>query len=540
MTVFGYALSPGSVPCGAAGVELTLKVSNETGSAQECKAIQFTLPAGLSGDLGAVGAAALSGTPWSITSEGDGVFQAEPQPPATGIGAGDAIGFTFSGIQASATPANLELAVAEASGGGTDLPLTLAAAQFGITQFTASALQVAHDTPVTLSWNASEATGCSLSWAGSHYDGPAHGSHTDSPTVTTTYTLTASGTGEPVQAQITVTVATPQVISFGGTPVNVAMGGDVVLTWEAIHAARCTLTFFPPPGVPQPPVIELPPQSGGLVVNPDISGNYHFDAIGEGRTVSQDQPVTVEDVVIDSFEATPATPDPVGNWNLSWGTRWTTACAIDNGVGTVPAAGTRAVSSDADTTYKLTASGFAPRSATARTFAVPRILAFSILIDVPWRRQPAIVVAWQSSGAATGTLGGGPVGTNGSVTLGPGRGDVQQDTLALTSSLGASAAVAFTVNRGISGGNSLSCTAPGGINLPGPMTLAWSDADEAPGTVVAAGHELPYGGNRAGTFQFAVSEPPGAPPFWSVSLGDEQLWWSIAWQVAFNSVPVDR
>ena len=545
-TLFGYALSPDSVPCGATGVELTLKVSNETGPDQDCAAIQFTLPAGLSGDLGSVGAAALSGTPWSITSEGDGVFQAEPQPPATGIGAGDAIGFTFSGIKTSSTPANLELAVAQAAGGATSVPVALAKDPFGITQFTASAVQVAHDTPVTLSWNASEATGCSLSWDGGHVDGKANDSYTDRPTVTTTYTLTASGAGQPVQAQITVTVATPQVISFGGTPVNVAMGGDVLLTWEAIHAARCTLTFFPSDKSPQPPVIELPPQSAGFVVNPQISGTYHFEAIGEGRTDERDQPVTVESVVLTSFSATPTTIDPGASSTLAWVTEWASKVEIDPGVGTVTATGSKVVTPAAETTYTLAAGGFEPKQAKAPVAVVPRITMFTLDIG-----SKELDVSWASVGAQSATLNGGSVPATGSSRI-----DTGADTgthsgqLAVSSEMGAQAVISFSTWSATVESDWVPCvaftsTAPGGINLPGPVTIQWNDDlpnhqtwsfDTLGGSAsTAAGASTGVGPALSGQQQLVVAAAPsGASELWQASLASGNKWWAASWSVALN------
>ena len=551
-TLFDYHLTPTSVPAGAAEVTLTLKVSNETGSAQECKAIQLTLPAGLSDDLGSVGAAALSGTPWSIASEGGGVFQAEPQPPATGIGAGDAIGFTFSGIRASATPATLEVAVAEASGGGTNLPLTLAAAQLGITQFTATAVQVTPDTPVTLSWSAADASGCSLAWDRGHYDGGATGSYTDAPPLSTTYTLTASGTGQPVAAQLAVTVETPKIPSFGASPTNVAMGGDVILSWETVHAECITLAFHPDSGR-EPPVLDVPPRSSGYTVNPEVSGTYHLEAVGEGRTVSSDQPVTVEAVAIDSFSATPKVITPGGSSTLTWSTEWTSSCVIGPGLGSFGASGSTTVSPGSDTTYTLAASGLDPLDATAGVAIVPRITSFRLVLS-----SDRVQVWWTSMGGARAAIGEQSYGANDSATLPTNSNSNSTWTLTIASPLGATAAIEFAVaTHPLQDGSqwpsavTLTSYQAGGLNFPGVATVAWYD--ELPlylyamGEWVegfaetAAGAESAIGSRTTQGFVpvYVAAPPANAPALWSAQAGDapgEFHYWNVYWAVLTNPV----
>ena len=575
-TIFDYAITPASFPCGgpggAAEVTLTLVVSNKTGAAQDCEAIQFTLPAGLSDDLGSIGAAVIPGTPWQIAPQGDGVFVAEPQPPATGIAAGDAIGFVFSDVRPSATPATVELAVEEAPAGGTtQLTLLLTQPQLGITQFTASAVQATPGAAVTLSWDTSSASSSTLSWDRGTQEGAAQGSFTDHLPATTTYTLTASGVGEPVQAQLTVTVQTPQILSFGASPGNATKGAPVTLTWETLHADECTLTFHPQAG-PESPPVNVSPNSSGYVEHPLISGVYHLQAVGEGRTVSSDQPVTVEDVVIDSFSPSPAAVDPGGSSTLSWSTQWASAVEIDQGVGLVATSGNKAVTVASDTVYTLSASGFNPQIQQTAVAVPPRITGFHLNVG-----SDQVLVSWNSAGAATATLGGVAAGPNDTVAVSPNAGEQQ---LMLTSPHGYSAGVAFTVTaRPLEVRLDLAVTtldlstswpplvafdltspAGTGINLPGSAAIAWNDqlsghdfefrvggvgvlhiadGEEVNGSATdPAGASSVIGPNTSGQVALDVqAAAAGSPSLWAGNASGTLGFWQVAWRVLPNMPP---
>ena len=535
--MFEYEVTPASLPCGVAGAALTVKVSNETGAAQDSAGIQFTLPAGLSDDLGLVLASPLSGTPWAIPAQGDGVFIAEPQPPATGIGAGDAIGFVFSNITVSDVAATVDLEIEEAAGGTFKLPIRLDQAQLGIAQFTATAVEVTPGSPVTLSWNASAATGCSLAWSSGRYDGASSDSYTDHPATSTTYTLTASGQGEPVWAQLTVTVQTPKVLSFGASASEIAQGTPVSLAWETIHAATCTLTFYPGTG-PAPPPLGVPMSSTDYVVYPPSSGTYHLEAVGEGRTVSSDQPVAVQPVSIQTFTATPSTIAPGAAATLAWSTEWASGCQVEPGLGPVQTSWQTPVSPAADTMYTLTAAGGGgPVLAYAKVALIPMLCDFVFCFGQGWEQ-----LQWVSD-ATTATLTGvgavPPSGVRLSLTSG---------TLTLSGATGATAAIEFslttTQEQAGPGIVRLDANSPG-LNLPGgDQTVTWLDQGDSSieGSVAtsAAGTIASLGPDPQSNYQFELGEPAaGASWLWNGSVAGGAGTWRFDWTVLANQPPAN-
>ena len=531
--VFHYAVTPRSFPCGGAGgaaaVTLTVTVSNQTGSAQGCTAIQFTFPK----ELTANDAAPLAGTPWGIASQGDGVFVASPQPPATGIGAGDAIGFLFSNVVPATTPATVELAIEETSGATAELPLTLTAPQLGITEFTATSVQVTPHAAVTLSWNSSDASGCRLSWDRGTYPGASQDAYTDHPPETTTYTLTASGTGEPVQAQLTVTVETPQILSFGATPSEVALNGTVTLAWETLHAQSCELRWAPESGEGWRHAVAV--DEPGTTISLPISGQYTLAATGVGRTVTQPEPLLVGSVAVDRFSASPDAIVPGGEATLTWATEWATAVSIEPDIGAVHTSGAKTVTPTAETTYTLTAQGQNPMTKTATVPVYPLITALALWQNVGSRYIPAtgggqIGIGWASSGAASATItGAGSVKPEYGYAVVPIPGSGAAITVAFTTAAGATASVRIDAQPqpNFDGGVAAYFYAFGQpLNLPG-STLATmvngtipllGSAMTAAGVSLSFGNDAQWDNHTSEWVSFAIGQPPAnAGSLWEAS-----------------------
>ena len=544
--LFGYGVTPAAFPNSSKSVTLTVKVENRAGADRACAGIQFTLPAGLSDQLGSVQAAPTVGTPWAIRSIGGGVYVASPQPPTNGIAAGDSIGFTFTDLRPSGSPAKYDFTIEEAAGGSATLPLELTEPGLGITQFTATAVQVSPDTEVTLSWYATEATGCTLSSDRFTHPGPPDGSFKDRPPVTTTYTLTASGVGQPVQAQLTVTVARPQVLSFDVDPSAVVQGAPVKLTWETMHAAWCTLEFHPVMGVVEPPIV-VPASSDGYVVNPLVSGSFALRAVANGQVDSRNLPVTIQPVAIKRFTSSPGTIAPGQAALLDWDTAYASSVDMSPEIGSVDAGGSREVRPASDSRYTLTANGGGgPLNRSVDVAVLPMLLSFKF--EVVYSQ---VVFSWASSGATTATLQGEQVATSGSISLGC----MQTTALAeliLVSPMGARAEIAasaITAPEWIElagrkhllpwgGRAAVELKAPRGLALPGDQSVSWDARTLLPDAsvkgVLTTPEGAPVGLGPAATGQADLALGDPRP-------GDEWLWkgwaedpWNGRWRIEWT------
>jgi hypothetical protein len=99
-----------------------------------------------------------------------------------------------------------------------------------------------------------------------------------SPATTTTYTLTATSSGGSVQAAVTVTVGSVQILQFSANPeFSPIQGGAVTLTWQTSNATSVSLVGgdmqSSPSGLPV---------NGSYTVNPNDNATYTLIAYGPG------------------------------------------------------------------------------------------------------------------------------------------------------------------------------------------------------------------------------------------------------------------
>jgi len=104
---------------------------------------------------------------------------------------------------------------------------------------------------------------------------------TVSPSVTTTYTLTATNAQGQIQGNVTVNVGTVQILSFTANPTTSTFAGSpVVLSWTTANATSVVLT-----GGDIGPANLQP--SGSYTINPISNETYTLTAYGPGgQTVS--------------------------------------------------------------------------------------------------------------------------------------------------------------------------------------------------------------------------------------------------------------
>jgi uncharacterized cupredoxin-like copper-binding protein len=133
----------------------------------------------------------------------------------------------------------------------------------------------------TLSWTTTNATNVSIdNGLGSQ---PLNGSASVLPSQTTTYMLTATGTGGTTTRQVTVTVSSGPTLTFTASPSTINAGQSTTLTWTTTNATNVSIDNG----------IGLRPANGSLVVAPLTSTVYVMIATGPGGTASAEARVTV-------------------------------------------------------------------------------------------------------------------------------------------------------------------------------------------------------------------------------------------------------
>lgn len=155
-----------------------------------------------------------------------------------------------------------------------------------ILSFTATPQTVAPNQPSRLEWSTAHTTSVMID------QGIGSVSLTGfvdiSPAVTTTYTLTASGPGGTVTAQVTVSVMdarTAPIISFSASPRSIARDQSATLIWSSSGTEPIVVTIDQGIGGPLPP-------SGSLPVKPEQTTTYTLTATNAiGSSSAQ---VTVE------------------------------------------------------------------------------------------------------------------------------------------------------------------------------------------------------------------------------------------------------
>jgi hypothetical protein len=218
----------------------------------------------------------------------------------------------------------------------------------------------------TLSWQVTDADSVNIS----HGIGEVNssGSHTVSPTETTTYILTASNSGGSVtnSAMITVNPADeetdstiPKIHSFSSDYTWISPGGSASLSWEVSNADTVTIE----------PVFGEVNISGSASVSPSSMTTYTLTAsnlFGDNTAevtimVLWDPPdwwngITILPPNIESFSADKSFLTEGITATLSWEVSGVATVTIEPGIGEVENSGTHNVSPAETTTYTLTAS----------------------------------------------------------------------------------------------------------------------------------------------------------------------------------------
>ena len=189
------------------------------------------------------------------------------------------------------------------------------------------------------------------------------------PTVTTTYTLTATNSMGPTTAQITVQVS-PKIVSFTASPATVISGGNSTLRWN-IEGSPTEVSIDQEIGVVT---------GSSIIVHPIMTKTYTLTVVYLGGTVYKQVTVFIKPKII-SFTASPATITPDGISTLSWEINGNpTRVSINRDVGDVTGETSVDISVRRTTTFTITASnryGSNTKTVQVTTKNIPIIRSFT-------------------------------------------------------------------------------------------------------------------------------------------------------------------
>ena len=175
------------------------------------------------------------------------------------------------------------LTATSADGKSVTAPVTVSVSTGSIPQvvvFVATPTTIDAGSSTKLCWQVTGATAIKIDpGVGSNLN--ANDCATISPSVTTTYTLTATNSTGQIQANVTVNVGAVKITSFTANPVtSTAAGNPVVLSWTTQNASSIVLIG----GELGPQTL---PSNGSFTVNPITNSTYTLTAYGPGgQTVS--------------------------------------------------------------------------------------------------------------------------------------------------------------------------------------------------------------------------------------------------------------
>ncbi len=341
---------------------LTIGIANNTGKDVPVEWIGLIFPQGDgAGDLVAPNTAAtavsLQPNTWGISGDVPTGFRVTPNPGANVLAAGASLSFEFRNLTVNSQPGPAVVTIRERSGGPATRtggrPVTKIRSQLDITLFQAQPEAIPPGGTSTLTWTTTAAGECILvdSFGNVTPLPSPNGSTVVTPPVSVFYTLTASGVGPDVSATAQVAVRTPRILTWGVSPPTVNAGQPAVISWTTVQADSVALN---PPGTPNPA-----PINGSATVSPLYTTVYTLTATGSGQTATVQPTISVNNVAVGPFTATPATGVVPGDaTTLNWTTTSAASVSIAPSPGSVVLNGSCQVTPPkGSTTYTLTAQG---------------------------------------------------------------------------------------------------------------------------------------------------------------------------------------
>ena len=168
---------------------------------------------------------------------------------------------------------------------------------------------------------------------------------------TNTFSIALIG---PTGSFITITITQnvqPPTVSISADPLSIQKGKSSTLSWTSMYSDYCILE----------PGIGTVATSGSYDVSPTDTTTYTISAVGRGGTASASVTVEVTKPAYDPPTVDLSPPKAAITKGESITITWTSEGAlnayIDNGVGPVPANGSRTITPEHTTIYTLTVSG---------------------------------------------------------------------------------------------------------------------------------------------------------------------------------------
>jgi hypothetical protein len=302
----------------------------------------------------------------------------------------------------------------------------MAASPVSILVFQATPSTIAPGATSTLNWVVQNASTVTISGVTGNLS-PTSGSTQVTPAATTTYTLTATGSGGTVTAAAVVTVSAnpvilPQIIMFNGSPLSITAGQSSTLNWTTANATSVNISGLGAEG------LNGNASTGAL----NTTTTFTLTATAaNGNTVSAVVTITVVPAAVPqivTFTASPQTISAGQSSQLCWQVIGATSISINNGIGSVQANACQTISPQTTTTYVLTATNASGTNQASVTVNVgsTQILQFSANPEFSPSQGLPVVLTWQTSNATSVSLVGGDMQSspanlpvNGSFTVNP-------------------------------------------------------------------------------------------------------------------------
>lgn len=232
-----------------------------------------------------------------------------------------------------------------------------------IREFTVAEEVVSLDYPSIFSWQVDHAEKIVISGVGEvtgrsfvEHQLPAGG----------VYRLQASNSAGIVEAQVTLTLPQPEILSFFANHETIQLGESRTLHWELRNAAEVRLE----------PLGEDVSGHSRWEVQPDRSTRYELVATNASGEVRQSLELTLPAPEIDFFDGDAVSTEG-GKVSLAWSVQNAHTITLEPGVGEVPAQGeVRLRPAEAFTTFRLTAEGHS-----GTTYAEFEVVRFPIPLE---------------------------------------------------------------------------------------------------------------------------------------------------------------
>jgi hypothetical protein len=235
-----------------------------------------------------------------------------------------------------------------------------------ISSFTANPSTINAGESSNLQWNIADATSVSINQGIGSVS--SSGTRTVNPTVSTTYTITASNSAGSVTASAVIMITSPGlplISSFTANPITINSGQSSTLSWNITGATSASISAG---------IGTVNATSGTHQVSPNTNTTYTLTATNATGSSTAQVTVTMGvagQPVINSFTANPITINSGQSSTLSWNITGATSASISAGIGTVNAtSGTYVVTPAATITYTLTAANSVGSVTTTATVTV--------------------------------------------------------------------------------------------------------------------------------------------------------------------------